>query len=255
MTDTPRQQPDDATFLAEYDASAFARPTVAVDVVVLTVVERELRCLLMQRPEPPHAGRWSLPGVIVGIEEGLDSAARRALSDKAGLTDVFVEQLYTFGAPDRDPRTRMISVAHLALLPHQRLADTGLAGATTALATVTLPPDARAGDLSPLLVTGAGGAPLDLAFDHAAIIATAVERIRGKLDYAAIGYELLPELFPLRDLQRIHETILGRELNTDSFRRRIVQSGLAVATGVRETETTYRPAELYRFARDHGRRD
>lgn len=226
--------------------STIPRPVVAVDVVVLTVIEQQLRCLLTRRSEVGGGDAWALPGVLVGPDEALDDAAARALRDKAQLTGVFCEQLYTFGAVDRDPRDRVLSVAYLALLPAERLAGTGLVNAASALAVVELPPDDD-GDAprSQLHVTDAQGAEIALAFDHAQIIATAVQRIRGKLDYAAIGYELLPERFPLRDLQRMHETIMGRPLNTDSFRRRILQSGRVTATGVRETGTTYRPAELY----------
>ncbi|MCW2974564.1 MAG: Nudix-related transcriptional regulator NrtR [Thermoleophilia bacterium] len=230
--------------------STIPRPVVAVDVVVLTVIEQQLRCLLTRRAAAEGSEAWALPGVLVAPEEALDAAAARALRDKAQLTGVFCEQLYTFGAVDRDPRDRVLSVAYLALLPAERLAGTGLVNASSALAVVELPPEATDAAHAQLHVTDAQGADIALAFDHAEIIATAVQRIRGKLDYAAIGYELLPERFPLRDLQRMHETILGRSLNTDSFRRRILQSGRVTATGVRETGTTYRPAELYTRNRD-----
>ncbi len=253
MAIVPRD-PDELAFLAAYDAGAYPHPSVAVDVVLLTVAEGGIRTLLLRRSKQPQQGRWALPGTFVGMDESLDAAAGRALAAKAGLEQVFTEQLYTFGDPDRDPRTRVISVVYYALVEAERLdravgsrGDAGLV-----LGDVACPADGEDGDGGDLEVRDAGGETLPLAFDHARILATAVERIRGKLDYAPIGFELLPATFTLRDLRLVHEAILGRPLNKDSFRRKVLDRGLVVATGERLEGVGHRPPELYRFARAAG---
>jgi 8-oxo-dGTP diphosphatase len=240
---------DELAFLASYDASRYPRPSVTVDVVLLTVDDRAIRTLLGKRVEHPAKGRWALPGGFVGIDEALDAAAARVLREKASLEDVFSEQLFTFGAPDRDPRTRVISVAYYALVDASTLtgAVARVDDGRLCLATVVVPWSGETG--GPVAVRDERGAELELAFDHAAILGTAMKRIRGKLDYAPIGFELLPEAFSLRDLRLVHEVILGRTLNKDSFRRRVLDQGLVVATGERAEGVGHRPPELYRFGR------
>lgn len=232
-------------FLAGYDASRYDRPSVAVDVALLTIRDGALWTLLAQRSEHPALGAWALPGVFVALDESLDDAARRALATKAGLSDVFSEQLYTFGDPKRDPRTRVISVAYYALVEPtsiERAAD----GPDARLARLNVPWAGESG--GPVTALGDDSEPLPLAFDHAEILGMVVKRIRGKLDYAAIGFELLPPQFSLRDLRLVHEAILGRPLNKDSFRRRVLDRGMVVPTGERDTAVDHRPPELYRFA-------
>lgn len=245
------QDPDELAFLASYDANAYPHPSVTVDVVLLTVADGGVRTLLLRRPRQPQQGLWALPGAFVGMGESLEAAAGRALAGKAGLEQVFTEQLYTFGKPDRDPRTRVISVVYYALVDAERLDravgsrdDAGLV-----LGVVACPPDGEQGGVGTLEVRDAGGRRLPLAFDHERILATAIERIRGKLDYAPIGFELLPATFTLRDLRLVHEAILGHPLNKDSFRRKVLDRGLVEATGERLEGVGHRPPELYRFAR------
>ena len=239
---------DELAFLAGYDASLYARPSVAVDVVLLTVTEGQVRTLLLRRSTQPAKDRWSLPGGFVGIDESLDAAAARVLAGKAGLDGVFTEQLYTFGDPGRDPRTRVIAVVYYALVEPERLrlAVESRADRRLALAAVEVEANGRA---LAVRAVGEDGAELPLAFDHERILAAAVERIRGKLDYAPIGFELLPERFTLLELRRVHEAILGRPLNKDSFRRKVIDRGLVEPTGQRATGLGHRPAELYRFVR------
>jgi 8-oxo-dGTP diphosphatase len=236
---------EERDFLAAYDAGQFDRPSLAVDVAILTVVDGGLQVALVERSEHPDKGRWSLPGGFVRIDESLDRAATRVLAEKAGLTDVYLEQLYTFGDPARDPRTRVISVAYYALVDQARLAS----GADSSLTfgRIDVPWEGETG--GPVEARGAQGQDMPLAFDHADILGMAVKRIRGKLDYTPIGFQLLAETFTLRRLQDVHETILGRTLNKDSFRRRMLASGLLEATGERESEVGHRPAELYRFTK------
>lgn len=239
---------DERAFLADYDASRHPRPSVTVDVVLLTVRDGAVWTLVGQRREHPARNRWALPGGFVRIDESLDEAAHRVLRDKAGLADVFTEQLFTFGAPDRDPRTRVISVAYYALVEPAVL-DAAVAAADDDRLRVGCVVAAWAGEEGgPAAVLDAGDRPLPLAFDHGAIVGAALKRIRGKLDYAPLGFELLPPEFSLRDLRLVHEAILGRPLNKDSFRRRIQDRGLVVATGRHADGVGHRPPELYRFA-------
>lgn len=235
---------EDARFLTTYDASRYPHPSVAVDVALLTVEGGALRTLLLRRPEPPHRGRWALPGTFVGMDEPLDDTAARALASKCGVEGVFLEQLYTFGDPGRDPRTRVITVAYFALIDGARLAATR-AGST--VARLEVPWEGEEGGA--VSARGVKGEALPLAFDHAEILGMVVKRLRGKLDYSPIGFELMPERFTLAELQRVHETILGRAVNKDSFRRRMVASGMIEATGELQEVTTHRPAELFRWKR------
>jgi 8-oxo-dGTP diphosphatase len=246
MTSTRNhEQSEEQDFLAAYDPRAFDLPSVAVDVAILSVVDGRLEVALIERGEHPHKGRWALPGGFVRMNESLDRAAERVLGEKAGLSDVYLEQLYTFGAPGRDPRTRVISVAYYALVDPARLARDH--AHELVFGRVAVPWEGETG--GPVEVRDRSRRTLPLAFDHADILGMAVKRIRGKLNYTPIGFQLLPETFTLRRLQAVHETILGRALNKESFRRRMLASGLLGATGERETEVGHRPAELYRFTK------
>jgi len=244
MPQRPHDPAQEAAFLARYDAEAFPRPSVAVDVVVLTIQDGSLRVALVERTEHPARGCYALPGGFVRMDESLEEAARRVLLQKAGLSDVFVEQLYTFGRVDRDPRGRVISVAWYALVDAARFPTDR---PELLAARLRVPWSGEAG--GPVDALDAEGAPLPLAFDHDEILALSVLRLRGKLDYSAVGFQLLPPVFTLRQLQDVHETIRGEALNKDSFRRRMLASGQLQATGETEQGVTWRPAELYRFAR------
>jgi 8-oxo-dGTP diphosphatase len=235
---------EDREFLRDYDPRDFERLSVAVDVALVTAQAGMLRVLLVRRQDPPQRGRWALPGGFVGPRESLDAAAERVLAAKAGLEDLYLEQLYTFGAVDRDPRTRVISVSYYALVETARLARVTEEQRT--LARISVPWKGERGGKAGAL--DEDGAALPLAFDHAEILGLVVKRLRGKLRYAPIGFELLPDLFPLRALQEIHETVLGASLNKDSFRRSVLASGLVRSAGKREPTVGHRPAELYRFS-------
>lgn len=246
----PSRDADELAFLAAYDASEFPHPSVAVDVALVTVAGGVLHALLVRREEHPAKGRWALPGGFVGMTESLEDAASRVLRDKVGLDDVFVEQLYTFGAVDRDPRTRVISVTYFALVDHDRLRSARPENGAVRLATLDVPWEGLAG--GEVRASDAEGVVLPLAFDHAAILGVAVQRLRGKLDYTPVGFELLPPRFTLRQLQTVHETVLGHTVNKDSFRRRMLASGRLAATGERERDVLHRPAELYEIEKEMG---
>ncbi len=242
---------DEAAFLREYDPGQFERPAVATDVVLLSAVDGALHTLLLHRDQYPDLGKWALPGGFVGMEEGIDAAARRVLKTKAGLEDFYIEQLATFGEPTRDPRMRVISISYYALVEHRRLEQALRMVEALRLGRISVPWEGELG--GPVEVTDLQGAPVAMAFDHAEIIGTAVKRMRGKLNYAPVGYPLLPEMFTLRDLQAVHETILGRPVNKDSFRRRMLASGELKGSGQKEGAAGHRPAELYRFQRNSSR--
>ena len=211
--------------------SDYPRPSLTADCVVFGVTFESggpaLRVLLIERGEPPFEGALALPGGFVRIHETVDDAARRELQEETGLGDVFLEQLYTFGALDRDPRGRVVSVAYYALV---NLADHRVQSGT----------DAR--DARWLPVREARG----LAFDHDEILATALERLRGKVRYQPIGFEMLPARFKLSQLQALYEAILGRPLDKRNFRKRFLAMGLLADVGA-ETGVPHRAARLYRF--------
>ncbi|APT33893.1 ADP-ribose pyrophosphatase [Methylobacterium phyllosphaerae] len=236
-------------FLAGYDPAAYERPALAVDLVLLGIRAGRLAALLLRRSQQPQAGLWALPGGFVGIAETLDAAAERVLRDKAGIGRARLEQLYTFGAVDRDPRMRIVSVAYLALLPEAAFAEALAGSAALTAATLVVPWAGEAG--GPVSAVTEDGAPLALAlaFDHADILALAVKRLRGKLDYTDVGFALLPEHFTLRQLQDVHAAIRGAPLNKSAFRRRMRDRGWIAPTGAREAGTAFRPAELFRFDR------
>ncbi len=235
---------NETEFLQDYDPNAYDRPSVAVDLILVSIVEGMVVALLMQRADHPCLGAWALPGGFVGIDESLDVAAHRVLATKARMADAYVEQLYTFGAIDRDPRTRIISVAYFALLAPARFAA-ALKGATDlTLAELVVPWPGETGGA--VTARSRDGEELPLAFDHADMLGLAMLRLRGKIDYSDVAFALLPERFTLRALQDVHEAILGRPLNKSAFRRRMLDTGRLEATGEREAGTSFRPAELFR---------
>lgn len=215
---------------------------VAVDVVVFTVQEGRLLALLTRRPnEAPFANAWSLPGGFVGPHESADEAAARELKAKAGVQGVFLEQLYTFSAPERDPRSRVVAVTYYALVSPDKL---GEQQGQRRSYWVRVGTDAQ-GDLRVDLPAEAGG-PSGLAFDHELILRTAIERIRGKLEYVPIGFQLLEPQFTLTELQKVYEAVLGQAIDKRNFRSRLLKSGL-----IRELDAVrkgpHRPAKLFEF--------
>lgn len=211
-----------------------ARPALTVDVVVFAFAEghrdRELQVMLIERDLEPFAGRWAIPGGFVRLDETIEAAARRELKEETGLEGLYLEQLRTFGAVDRDPRERVVSVAHYALA--------NLEGHDVRATT-----DARRAAWFPVDDTPR------LAFDHDEILASALARLRAKVRYQPVGFELLPEVFPLRRLQGLYESVLGHPLDKRNFRKKILQMGVLADTGEIETDVKHRAAKLFRFDR------
>jgi 8-oxo-dGTP diphosphatase len=208
----------------------YPRAALTVDCVVFGLDDEDLKVLLIQRDLPPFEGRWALPGGFVRLEEALEEAAQRELMEETGIKKVFLEQLYTFGAVDRDPRERVVTVAYYALV---NLRSHDLKAAT----------DARSAAWFALDDTPA------LAFDHDQILKTAYERLKGKVRYQPIGFELLPEKFTLRQLQDLYEKVLDRELDKRNFRKKILAMELLEELDEVEQDVAHRAARLYRFDR------
>jgi 8-oxo-dGTP diphosphatase len=209
----------------------YPRPALTVDVVIFTLRENRLYALLVQRGDPPYAGMWALPGGFVNLDESLEAAASRELEEETGIQQGYLEQLYTYGEPGRDPRHRTVTVAYFALIP----ADA--------------PFRAEGGDDA----RQARWWPVDclpeLAFDHNEIVGYALRRLRYKLEYTALGFELLPDEFTLSEIQHTYEMILGEKLDKRNFRRRILGAGIIEPTPhLRGGEG--RPARLYRYRPD-----
>jgi 8-oxo-dGTP diphosphatase len=210
-------------------ATALPELPVTVDTVIFTVLEQELQVLLVERGEKKFAGLWSLPGGFVAPNEALDEAAIRELHEATGVHDVYLEQLYTFGDPRRDTRGRVVSVAYVALLAADRcpLVPNELEAEARWWPAYELP---------------------DLAFDHPRMIEVAIDRVRTKLEYTTIGFQLLSATFTLGELQRVYEVILDRELDKRNFRRRLQLLDLVESTGELRKEGPGRPALLHRFS-------
>jgi 8-oxo-dGTP diphosphatase len=245
----PAAADSEEAFLASYDITRFERPSVAVDVVVLSASRGSLEVAVYQRAEHPARGKHALPGGFIQLSESLDHAADRLLGDKVGLAGVYIDQLRTFGDVGRDPRGRIITVAYFALVPPsllRGLSHSAAAARGARIATVRAPWAGQSG--GPVELFDQRGQALPLAFDHAQIIGAAVARLRATLDETAVAYAMLPREFTLRELQDVHEAVRGEALNKDSFRRRMLASGALEATGALERDTAHRPAELYRSA-------
>lgn len=206
----------------------YEQPAVTVDLVIFTVSAEKLKALLVKRAREPYAGSWSIPGGFLKLGESLDDAAVRVMHEKTGVREVYLEQLYTFGRPERDPRTRVITVTYIALIPWQDLVQ---------------PESGKVTDLGWFDVNELPG----LAFDHREILIYAVNRLRAKATYSNIVYGLLPVDFRLSDLQKIYEIITDRPLDKRNFRKRMLATGLLKETGKKELTGAHRPAMLYCF--------
>lgn len=213
------------------DLYEYPRPAVTVDCVVfgIDLDTRDLQVLLIQRAHAPFAGAWALPGGYVHLDESLEQAARRELAEESNLTDVYLEQLYTFGEVNRDPRGRIITVAYYALVTLSAVRGDTDARDAAWFAVDDVPP---------------------LAFDHDHILSVAHTRLRNKVRYEPIGFELLPPKFTLTQLQNLYEIILGTRLDKRNFRKKILSLDILVALDEIQKDVMHRAARLYRFDKD-----
>lgn len=278
-------------FLGQYDASVYERPSVTVDMLIFTVFDKEqdnyrklpekaMQLLLIKRGEHPYLGQWALPGGFVSVYEGLEEAAQRELLSEANVGNLYMEQLFTWGDADRDPRTRVISTSYMALVDRmaldvkagddaddarwfevgcrlvqekktmledgyelERLIRVSLVHESESLGATVKVTTAFAGRtkrVSREIVESEG-----LAFDHAKIIEYAIERLRNKIEYTDIAFHLMPPLFTLSELQQVYEVILGKELLAAAFRRKIAP--MVTETNEYTRDAGHRPSKLYRF--------
>jgi 8-oxo-dGTP diphosphatase len=205
----------------------YPRPAATVDCVIFGLDNADLKVLLIERLHDPFANQWALPGGFVDMDETIDKAAQRELEEETGISDIFMEQLYTFGEVERDPRGRVISIAYYALV---NVADCKVIAGSDAsqaqwFALEKLPP---------------------LAFDHDKIMEVAISRLKNKVRYQPVGFELLPEKFTLTQLQKLYEKILGRELDKRNFRKKILKMNLLQAVEIQKG-VAHRAAKLYKF--------
>jgi 8-oxo-dGTP diphosphatase len=222
--------------VSQYDPAAFPAVAVTVDLVALTIGDGQLRALVIRRGQDPFKNRWALPGGFVRPNENLDQAAKRELREETGLhpTAVHLEQLASYGDPDRDPRMRVVTVAYLTLSPNLPVPVAGTDAAA-----------ARWTDVNDLLKSSRS-----LAFDHHRILRDGVERARAKLEYTPLGASFCPPQFTVAELRRVYEIVWGFALDPRNFHRKVTGTpGFLEPTAKTTTRDGGRPARLYRAGR------
>lgn len=265
---------NEADFLSHYDPSAFEKLSLTTDILMLSVSDGEkenyrklpkkyFSVLLVKRDTHPFLGKWCLPGGFVGIRETLEEAAARVLKQETNLTDIYMEQLYTFGAPDRDPRMRIVSVSYMALVDKNKLVrqlheraswfhcrlseednvltvhlDNGREAFEVALSKTLCHDTVDSYSYSVLHNE-------QLAFDHALLLAQGIARLKNKIQYTDIVFNMIPAEFTLGELQQVFEVILGKELLDPAFRRMI--GDRVEKTGRFKTGGGHRPSALFRY--------
>lgn len=205
---------------------AYPHPAVTTDVVIFTILDQALNLLLIRRASEPFIDCWALPGGFVNIDEDLEDCAKRELREETGITDVYLEQLYTFGTPNRDPRERVISVVYYAMVPSNLISIRA------------------ASDAKEVAWYQLNNLP-SLAFDHRVIVDMAYKRLLAKLNYSTIAMQFMPEKFTLSDLQEVYEIIRGKSLDKRNFRKHILALDCIKETGEYRRNGKHRPARLY----------
>ncbi|MCX7923334.1 MAG: NUDIX hydrolase [Clostridia bacterium] len=278
-------------FLQKYDASIYERSSVTVDMLIFTVMneeeenyrklpEKSLKLLMIKRGDHPYIAQWALPGGFVAINESVDEAAIRELKTETNVDNIYMEQLYTWGDVNRDPRTRVISCSYMALVDsasldvragddaddavwfnvkyavlkkektitekgfilekHIEVKLTNNADSLSATVRIIEEAEGKITKVNREIIDSKG-----IAFDHAKMIEYAIERLRNKIEYTDIAFNLMPELFTLTELQQVHEIILNKELLAAAFRRKIAD--MVIETDQFTKDAGHRPSKLYRF--------
>ncbi|MDP4183470.1 MAG: NUDIX domain-containing protein [Bacillota bacterium] len=278
-------------FLKNYDADIFKRPSVTVDMLIFSVFDEEvknyrklpqksLKLLLVKRKDHPYIKQWALPGGFVAINESLDEAAKRELKSETNIDNIYMEQLYTWGDVDRDPRTRVISASYMALVDRtlldikagddaedalwfdiksrvieekkincekgytiEKVVDINISNKEITLGVKVKVIEIFEGRVVKVerdIIESKG-----IAFDHAKIIEYALERLKNKIEYTDIAFNLMPELFTLSELQQVYEIILDKELLAAAFRRKVAE--MVIETDHFTKDAGHRPSKFYRF--------
>ena len=212
-----------------YDLSKYEKPAVTVDVLFFTIKNDKLQVLLIKRAAWPYKGYWALPGGFVGMKEDLESAAYREIYEECGIKNIFLEQLFTFGEPKRDPRTRVITVVYYALAPREEIKKV------------------QSDEVKEAKYFPVESLP-SMAFDHKKIVKVGFERLKNKIGYSNVVFGLLPKAFSLSEVQEIYEAIYAKKIDKRNFRKWILSTGLLVSTEKKKSGLAHRPALLYKFA-------
>jgi len=212
--------------------SDYSQPSVTVDLVIFTIKENDLKVLLIKRNKEPFKGRWALPGGFVRINETLDEAAKRELKEETNVKDVYLEQLYTFGEPKRDPRGRVITVSYIALVNSDKLelkADTDVS-------------DAQWFSMKKIPILG---------FDHKAILDYSLKRLKWKFEYTTVAFSLLPKEFTISQIQKIYEIVFNKKFDKRNFAKKILSLNILKEEEIKK-DVSYRPPMLYSLKKDIG---
>ncbi|MAG27571.1 NUDIX hydrolase [Candidatus Pacearchaeota archaeon] len=216
----------------EEDIHKFKKPSVTADIIIFTIIDNDLKVLLIKRNIEPFKNNWAIPGGFVRIDESLEEAAKRELEEETGVKDVYLEQLYTFGNPKRDPRGRVITVSHMALINSDKIklkADT---------------------DVSEVKWFSIKKLP-DLAFDHKKILNYSLKRLKWKLEYTTVAFSLLPEKFTMGELQKIYEIIFNKKFDKRNFVKKILSLEILKEEDIKK-DVSYRPPKLYSLKKKIG---
>ncbi|MEI6731078.1 MAG: NUDIX domain-containing protein [archaeon] len=205
--------------------SDYPQPSVTLDMAIFTIQEGELKVLLIKRNHPPFKDTWAIPGGFVKMDESLENGAKRELQEETGVKAVYLEQLYTFGEPNRDPRGRVITVAYMALINSENI-------------TLKAATDASEAEWFPVAKIP------KLAFDHKDILAYALKRLRWKFEYTAVAFSLLPEKFTMSQLQRLYEIVFAKQFDKRNFSKKILSLDILNEEEVKK-DVSHRPPQLY----------
>ncbi len=210
----------------------FEKPSVTVDIVIFTIKGKELKVLLVKRKIEPYKDRWAIPGGFVKINESLEEAAKRELEEETGVKDVYLEQLYTFGDPKRDPRGRVITVSYIALVNSENIK-------------LNAKTDASDAQWFPLLKMP------QVAFDHKSILEYAFKRLRWKFEYTPVAFSLLPKKFTMTQLQNIYQIVFNKKFDKRNFRKKILNLNILKEEEI-DRNVSHRPPKLYSLKKNIG---
>lgn len=218
--------------MKQENISKYEKPSVTVDNVIYTIQDNELKILLVKRDIEPFKGKWAIPGGFVRIHESLEDAAKRELEEETGVKDVYLEQLYSFGDPKRDPRGRVITIAYMALINSEKI---NLKAST---------------DVSEVQWFSIKKIP-QLAFDHKKIIDYSLKRLKWKFEYTTVAFSLLPKEFTISQIQKIYEIVFNKKFDKRNFAKKILSLNILKEEEIKK-DVSYRPPRLYSLKKDVG---